>query len=172
MGLPFGLAGILIGGLQQLIVVTGIHHIFNFLEVQLLADTGKNAFNAIISAATAAQAGAVLAVGVKTKDTKIKQIAFPSALSAALEITEPAIFGINLRFIKPFVMAMIGGAVGGFFASIFKLAGDGMAVTVLPGMLLYLDNIVKCVLMLLISAAVAFVLTYMFGYSDDMLKEK
>jgi PTS system sucrose-specific IIC component len=171
LGLPFGIAGILIGGLQQLIVVTGIHHIFNFLEVQLLADTGKNDFNALLSAATAAQAGAVLAVGVKTKDKKIKQIAYPSALSAALGITEPAIFGINLRFIKPFVMAMIGGAAGGFFASVFKLAGNGMAVTVLPGILLYLDNVLMYLLMLLISGVVAFILTYLFGYSDKMLEE-
>lgn len=172
LGLPFGIAGFVIGGLHQLIVVTGIHHIFNFLEVQLLADNGHNAFNALLSAATAGQAGAVLAVGVKTKDTKIKQIAYPSALSAALGITEPAIFGINLRFVKPFVMAMVGGAAGGFFASIFKLAGTGMAVTVIPGTLLYLDNIFMYLLMLIISAGVAFVLTYLFGYSDKMLKNK
>ena len=126
LGLPYGIAGVLIGGLQQVIVVTGIHHIFNFLEVQLLSNNGHNEFNAIISAAMAAQVGAVLAVGVKTKDKKIKQIAFPSALSAALGITEPAIFGINLRFGKPFIMGLIGGTVGGFFASIFKLAGTGM----------------------------------------------
>lgn len=172
LGLPFGIAGLAIGGLQQLIVVTGIHHIFNFLEVQLLADTGRNAFNALLSAATAGQAGAVLAVAVKSKDTKIKQIAYPSALSAALGITEPAIFGINLRFVKPFVMAMLGGAAGGFFASIFKLAGTGMAVTVIPGTLLYLDNIFMYLLMLVISAGVAFVLTYLFGYSDKMLENK
>lgn len=172
LGLPFGIAGLVIGGLQQLIVVTGIHHIFNFLEVQLLADTGRNAFNALLSAATAGQAGAVLAVAVKSKDTKIKQIAYPSALSAALGITEPAIFGINLRFVKPFVMAMVGGAAGGFFASIFKLAGTGMAVTVIPGTILYLDNIFMYLLMLVIAAGVAFILTYLFGYSDDMLEKK
>lgn len=81
LGLPFGIAGIVVGGLQQLIVVTGIHHIFNFLEVQPLADNGRNAFNALLSTATAGQAGAVLAVVVKTKDKKIKQIAYPSAFS-------------------------------------------------------------------------------------------
>lgn len=170
--LPYGIAGLIIGGFQQLIVVTGIHHIFNFLEVQLLEHNGRNAFNALLSAATAAQAGATLAVGLKTKDTKIKQIAFPSALSAGLGITEPAIFGINLRFGKPFVMAMIGGAVGGWFASIFKLAGTGMSVTVIPGMSLYLDNILMYIAMLLISAGVAFALTYLFGYNDKMLEEK
>ena len=113
-----------------------------------------------------------MAVGVKTKDTKLKQIAYPSALSASLGITEPAIFGVNLRFIKPFVMGMIGGAVAGFFGSIFKLAGTGMSVTVLPGTLLYLNNIAKYVIMMLIGFAVSFVLTYMFGYDDKMLEKK
>src|SRR5699024_680482 len=64
LNLPLGLAGIIIGFLNQLIVVTGVHHIFNFLEVQLLANTGKNAFNAIITCAIAAQGAACLAVGV------------------------------------------------------------------------------------------------------------
>ena len=87
-------------------------------------------------------------------------------------ITEPAIFGINLRFVRPFVMAMVGGAAGGFFASIFKLSATGMAVTVIPGTLLYLDNVFMYLLMLLISIGVSFVLTYMFGYSDKMLKNE
>lgn len=172
LGLPFGLAGILIGGFHQLIVVTGIHHIFNFLEVQLLANTGRNAFNAILSAATVGQAGACLAVGVKTKDKKLKQIALPSAFSASLGITEPAIFGVNLRFIKPFVCAMIGGAAGGFFASIMNLSATGMSVTVIPGTLLYLDSIIPYLIMLLIGGGVSFALTYTFGFSDKMLKDK
>ncbi|WP_297377725.1 sucrose-specific PTS transporter subunit IIBC [uncultured Helcococcus sp.] len=172
LSLPYGLSGIIIGAIQQVLVITGIHHIFNFLEVQLLANTGENVFNALITAATVGQVGACLAVGVKTKDAKIKQIAYPSALSASLGITEPAIFGINLRFIKPFVMGMIGGAVAGFFGSIFKLAGTGMSVTVLPGTLLYLNNIAKYVIMMAIGFGASFVLTYMFGYDDKMLEKK
>jgi len=173
LNLPFGLSGIIVGGLQQIIVVTGIHHIFNFLEVQLLANFGENAFNALISAATAAQAGATLAVGFKTKDKKLKALALPSSLSASLGITEPAIFGVNLRFVKPFVCALIGGACGGFVASIFGLAGTGMSVTVLPGMLLYLNGqLLQYIISLLVSAGVAFALTYTFGYNDKMLEEK
>lgn len=171
LGMPFGLAGIIIGGLQQLLVVTGIHHIFNFLEVQLLANNGANAFNALLTAATVGQVGASLAVGVKTKDMKLKSIAFPSALSASLGITEPAIFGVNLRFIKPFITGSIGGAVAGFFASIFNLQGTGMSVTVIPGMLLYLNDIVKYIIMMVIGLGVSFALTYMFGYDDKMLEE-
>lgn len=173
LALPFGLAGIIIGGLQQVIVVTGVHHIFNFLETQLLSNTGVNPFNPLLSAATAGQVGAVLAVAVKTKDAKLKALAFPSALSAALGITEPAIFGVNLRFGKPFVMGLIGGAVGGFLASLFSLAASGMSVTVLPGILLFLQgNQLLYLVTIAVAAAVSFALTYTIGYSDDQLKKQ
>ena len=176
--LPFGLAGIIIGGLQQVIVVTGVHHIFNFLETQLLQSskiaTGVelNPFNPIISAAMAAQVGATLAVAFKTTDTKLKALALPSAFSAALGITEPAIFGVNLRFGKPFVMGLIGGATGGFLAALFQLKATGMSVTVLPGMLLFLNSQFPLyVLAIAVAFAVSFALTYTIGYSDDMLKK-
>ena len=169
LNLPFGLAGIIIGFLQQLIVVTGVHHIFNFLEVQLLANTGKNAFNAIITCAIAAQGAACLAVGVKTKSAKLKALCFPSALSAFLGITEPAIFGVNLRYVKPFVMGLIGGAAGGFVANILGLAGTGMSITVIPGTLLYLNGqLFQYLLANLVAVGVAFALTYTIGYSDKM----
>ncbi|OFI49224.1 PTS beta-glucoside transporter subunit EIIBCA [Floricoccus tropicus] len=173
LALPFGLAGLILGFFHQLIVVTGIHHIFNFLEVQLLANTGKNAFNAIITCAIAAQGGATLAVGMKTKSKKMKALAFPSALSAFLGITEPAIFGVNLRFVKPFAFGLVGGAVGGWLASIMHLAGTGMAVTVIPGTLLYLNGqVVRYLLVNIVSVAIAFVLTYMFGYEDKEIVDE
>lgn len=168
--LPFGLSGLLIGSLNQLIVVTGVHHIFNFLEVQLLANNGNNPYNAIITCSIAAQGGAALAVGMKTKSAKLKTLSFSSAVSAFLGITEPAIFGVNLRYGKPFVMALVGGGVGGMFASIFGLKATGMAVTVIPGTLLYLDGqIALYILVNLIAIGVAFVLTYLFGYKEDEL---
>lgn len=165
LALPFGLAGIVIGGLQQLIVVTGVHHVFNFLEIQLLAKDGFNKFNPLLSAAVAGQFGAVLAVGVKTKDVKLKALALPSALSAALGITEPAIYGVNLikGKGKPFLMGLAGGATGGFLASIFGLKASGMAVTVIPGMLLFLNAQLPLYLIsIIVGAAVSFILTYMF----------
>ena len=113
LALPFGLAGLVLGGIQQIIVVTGVHHVFNLLEANLISNTGKDPLNAIITAAMTAQAGATLAVGVKTKDSKLKALAFPASLSAVLGITEPAIFGVNLRFGKPFIMGLIAGAAGG-----------------------------------------------------------
>ncbi|VHA71363.1 sucrose-specific PTS transporter subunit IIBC [Streptococcus pyogenes] len=165
--LPFGIAGLIVGGIQQLIVVTGIHHIFNFLEAQLIANTGKDPFNAYLTAATAAQAGATLAVAVKTKSTKLKGLAFPSTLSALLGITEPAIFGVNLRYPKVFVSGLIGGALGGWVAGLFGIAGTGFGITVLPGTLLYLNGqLLQYLVTMLIGLGVAFAIAYTWGYQD------
>ncbi|CYU68345.1 TPA: sucrose-specific PTS transporter subunit IIBC [Streptococcus suis] len=169
LNLPMGLGGLLIGGVHQVIVVSGVHHIFNFLEAQLVANTGANPFNAIITAAMTAQGAATVAVGVKTKNPKLKALAFPAALSAFLGITEPAIFGVNLRFRKPFLLSLIAGAIGGAFASILGLAGNGMGVTIIPGATLYVGNgqLFQYILMVVVSFALGFALTYLFGYEDE-----
>ncbi|HEP2271745.1 TPA: sucrose-specific PTS transporter subunit IIBC [Streptococcus pyogenes] len=165
--LPFGIAGLIVGGIQQLIVVTGIHHIFNFLEAQLIANTGKDPFNAYLTAATAAQAGATLAVAIKTKSPKLKGLAFPSTLSALLGITEPAIFGVNLRYPKVFVSGLIGGALGGWVAGLFGIAGTGFGITVLPGTLLYLNGqLLQYLVTMLVGLGVAFAIAYIWGYQD------
>ena len=169
LSMPFGLGGFLIGGVHQLIVVSGVHHIFNLLEVQLLAADHANPFNAIITAAMTAQGAATVAVGVKTKNPKLKTLAFPAALSAFLGITEPAIFGVNLRFRKPFFLSLIAGAIGGGLASILGLAGNGSGITIIPGTMLYVGNgqLVQYILMVAVSFALGFALTYMFGYEDE-----
>ncbi|SMO55346.1 sucrose-specific PTS transporter subunit IIBC [Melghirimyces algeriensis] len=170
---PFGISGLLIGFFQQIIVITGVHHIFNLLEIQLLERFGNNPFNAIITCAIAAQGGAALAVGLKTKSKNLKALALPSSLSAFLGITEPAIFGVNLRYMKPFVMGLIGGGAGGFLASLFGLKATGMAITAIPGTLLYLNGQLPLYLLVnLVSIAVAFALTWMFGFSDAVLDKK
>ena len=170
LGLPFGLGGLVIGGVHQLIVVSGVHHIFNLLEVQLLAADHANPFNAIITAAMTAQGAATVAVGVKTKNPKLKTLAFPAALSAFLGITEPAIFGVNLRFRKPFFLSLIAGAIGGGLASILGLAGTGSGITIIPGTMLYAGNgqLPQYLLMVAVSFALGFALTYMFGYQDEV----
>ena len=170
LSLPFGLGGFLIGGVHQLIVVSGVHHIFNLLEVQLLAADHANPFNAIITAAMTAQGAATVAVGVKTKNPKLKTLAFPAALSAFLGITEPAIFGVNLRYRKPFFLSLIAGAIGGGLASILGLAGTGNGITIIPGTMLYIGNgqLLQYLLMVAVSFVLGFALTYMFGYEDEV----
>ena len=168
LNLPFGLGGFLIGGVHQLIVVSGVHHIFNLLEVQLLAADHANPFNAIITAAMTAQGAATVAVGVKTKNPKLKTLAFPAALSAFLGITEPAIFGVNLRFRKPFFLSLIAGAIGGSLASLLGLAGTGSGITIIPGTVLYVNGqLPQYFLMVAVSFALGFALTYMFGFEDE-----
>ena len=174
LALPFGLGGLVIGGVHQLIVVSGVHHIFNLLEVQLLAADHVNPFNAIITAAMTAQGAATVAVGVKTKNPKLKTLAFPAALSAFLGITEPAIFGVNLRYRKPFFLSLIAGAIGGGLASLLGLAGTGNGITIIPGTMLYIGNgqLFQYLFMVAVSFALGFALTYMFGFEDEETAEE
>lgn len=167
MGLPFGVGGLIIGGIHQFIVVTGVHHALNALEVELLASTGKDAFNSIITCGIVAQGAAALAVAFKTKDKKKRSLYISSAIPAFLGITEPAIFGVNLRFIKPFIFGCAGGAVGGMIAAILKLAGTGMGITAIPGMLLYVNDLPSYLLVNAVAMAVAFCLTYFFFKPEE-----
>lgn len=157
--LPFGIGGFVVGGLHQVIVVSGIHHVFNALEIELLASTGRDMFNAIITGAIVAQGGAAIAVALRTRDKKKRAMYISSIIPAFLGITEPVIFGINLRFVKPFICGLIGGACAGATASILQLAGTGMGITVIPGTLLYMDRLPAYLLVNFIGLAVAFALT-------------
>ena len=160
LGIKF-LGGLIIGGLQQVIVIFGVHHVFSALEIYLLSTQGSDPFNAIITCATIAQGGAAMAVALKTRDAKKRALYISSAVPAFLGITEPAIFGINLRFMKPFIYGCCGGAVGGTISSAFGLAGTGMGITVIPGMLLYMNGqIVSYIIVNVIALAVGFGLTY------------
>ena len=94
-------------------------------------------------------------------------MALPSAFSAFMGITEPAIFGVNMRYFKPFICGCIGGACGALFSSIAGLGASGTGVTGLFGVLLCLNMPVQYILMMVISIGVSFVLTWMFGYKDE-----
>ena len=166
--LPFGIGGLVVGGLQQVIVVFGVHHIFNALEVQLLATTGVDPFNAIITGAIIAQGGAAAAVAARTKNKKKRALYISSIVPAFLGITEPVIFGINLRLMKPFLSALVGGACAGCLASFMHLAGTGMGITVLPGTLLYLNHLLPYILVNAVGFVVAFALTFtLFKPEED-----
>ena len=167
LDMPFGIGGFVVGGLQQVIVVFGVHHVFNALEVQLLSTTGVDPFNAIITGAIVAQGGAAVAVALKTRDKKKRALYISSAVPAFLGITEPAIFGINLRFMKPFLYGLVGGACAGGLASFMHLAGSGMGITVLPGTLLYLDQLPQYILVNVVGFAIAFGLTFSLFKTEE-----
>ena len=114
--LPFGIGSLIMGGLYALTVVSGIHHMYTVIDLGQLSMYGLTYWLPLASAANVAQGGAALAVAVKSKNPKMKSVALPSALSACMGITEPAIFGVNLRYGKPFIAASIGGACGALYA--------------------------------------------------------
>lgn len=165
--LPFGVGGFIIGGIYASTVVTGIHHMYSIIDIGQLAQYGYTYWLPIASAANIAQGGAALAVGFKTKDKKIKSLAYPAALSAMLGITEPAIFGVNLRFMKPFIAAALGGAAGGLYASVTGLGATATGVTGIFGILLHLHSPINYIIMFAISLGVAFAVTLLLGWDES-----
>lgn len=161
-----GIGAMIMGAIYPLTVVCGIHHMYNVIEAGMLASDGLNIWMPIASAANFAQGAACLAVGLKARNYKTKSISIPSALSAALGITEPAIFGVNLRFMKPLVCGMAGGAVGALLGSIFHIEATSYGVTGIPGFLTTLDYSAQYAIMLAVSFAVAFALTW-FTWKED-----
>lgn len=170
INLPFGLGGLIIGGTQQAIVVTGVHHIFLALETDLLANTGFNPFNAMITGGIMAQATAAFTVGLKTKNKKKRNLYMSSALPAFLGITEPAIFGVNLKFGKPFIFALCGGACSGLIAGLLHAASTGMGVAAIPGIVTYMYSGKALINYFIIhgaAIAVTATLVYLFYKSED-----
>ena len=165
--LPFGIGSFVMGGLYATTVVSGIHHMYTIIDLGQLAQYGLTYWLPLASACNVAQGGAALAVALKTRDRKLKSVAFPAALSACMGITEPAIFGVNLRFFRPFLCGSIGGACGALYASIVGLGATGTGVTGIFGILLHLHRPVQYIITMLIAAGAAFVLTWLFGLPAD-----
>ena len=175
-----GIGAAIMGAIYPFTVVMGLHHMYNVIEAGMISSTGVNSWMPIASAANFAQFGACLAVALKVKNAKTKSVAFPSSLSASLGITEPAIFGINFRFMKPFVCGMVGGAAGSLFASWMhgtNMAGETVAfgattygVTGIPG-IPAVNNVPVYLVELLIAAGIAFVLTWTLWREDEPQKK-
>lgn len=164
--LPLGLGSLIMGALYAPTVVTGIHQMYTTIDLGQIATYGVTYWLPLASAANIGQAGAALAVALKTRNVKIRSLALPSSLSAFMGITEPAIFGVNLRFFKPFIAGCIGGGLGAMFASIVGLAAAGTGVTGIFGILLCLNQPIQYVIMFAIAGLVAFGLSYML-YRDE-----
>lgn len=165
ISLPFGIGGMLIGGLYAPTVVAGLHHMYNALEAGLLSSTGVNTWMPIATAANVAQGAAALAVALKTKNAKTKSMALPASLSAFLGITEPAIFGVNIRYMKPFIAGCIGGVFGGLAAGLLHIGASAYGITGIFGFLITTDNAVGYAIIMLVSAAAAFAASWLM-YSD------
>ncbi len=175
MALPLGIGGFISGFAMQIIVVTGLHHAFNALEANLLAETGVNAWNAMISPGIAAQGAAAIAVAMKVNDKSKKSTMISAASSAFFGITEPSIFGVNLERMRPFLYGCIGGGFGGALASILNLHATGMAITVIPGALLYLGDssqFIGYLIVHIVAITISFGLVYLFWDEKKFNGEK
>lgn len=163
-----GIGSMIMGALYPLTVVCGIHHMYNVIEAGMLSvPDGLNTWMPIASAANFAQGAACLAVGLKAKNHKTKAVAIPSSLSAALGITEPAIFGVNLRFVKPLVCGIAGGAAGALLGAMFHIGATSYGVTGIPGFLITLDYTVQYAIVLAVSFGISFVLTWLFWKEEE-----
>ena len=162
---PIGSA--VMGAIYPWTVVMGLHHMYNVIEAGMLAvEGGLNTWMPIASAANFAQFGACLAVGFKARQQRTKVVAIPSSLSAALGITEPAIFGINLRFFKPIIAGMIGGTLGAIYGAFSGIGAAAYGVTGIPGYLT-IQQPVQYSILLAISGGVAFVLSWIMWKEDE-----
>ena len=163
--LPLGIGSLIMEGLYAPTVVTGIHQMYTAIDIGQLAKYGVTYWLPLASAANVAQGAAALAVGIKSKDKKIKSLALPSSLSAFMGITEPAIFGVNLRFFKPFIAGCIGGGCGALYASLVHLGAKGTGVTGIFGILLCLNQPLQYLIEMVIAVGVAFVISFLI-YKD------
>ncbi len=167
ISIPFGIGAFLMGGVYAPTVVAGVHHMYNAIEMMMLADNGMNTWMPIATAANVAQGAAALAVALKTKNKKIKSMALPASLSAFMGITEPAIFGVNVRFMRPFVAGMIGGACGAAVASLMNVYATANGVTGIFGFLITIDSFVGYLLTFIVAAVVAFVISWFMGIKEE-----
>ena len=173
IAVPFGIGGLIIGAFYAPTVVAGVHHMYNALEAGLLSESGVNTWMPIATAANVAQGAACLAVTFKTRKAKTKSVSLPASLSAFLGITEPAIFGVNLRYMTPFIAGCIGGAAGGLVAGIFQIGASAYGITGLFGFLITTKYAGQYGLVMLVAASVAFIATMiLFRDPEDAAPEK
>lgn len=174
--IPFGIGAMVVGSIYAPTVVAGVHHMYNALEAGMLSAEGVNRWMPIATAANVGQGAAALAVALKTRNTKIKSLALPASLSAFLGITEPAIFGVNIRYIKAFVAGCIGGAIGGLVAGITGVGASAYGITGLFGFLITTENTFGYLCVILASALTAFGFSWLFfrddGEGQSLRKEK
>ncbi|MDR0298178.1 MAG: PTS transporter subunit EIIC [Streptococcaceae bacterium] len=170
-----GIAGIVIGGLYQVLVIFGLHWLVIPILSQQLAQTGESNINMIVSFTMLAQGVGALAVFIKTKKADMKGLALPASLSAFMGVTEPAMYGINLKYLRVFIMSSIGAAAGAGVAGFMGLKMFGFSGSLI-GFPSFVSNPIthehpaNNLMIFWIASAVtiivAFTLVYMFGYKD------
>ncbi len=172
--LPLGIGGLIVGFFWSIITLTGVHHIFNMLEISLLANTGFNPFNAILCMCGFSSAGVCLAISIKAKKKEIRAIGPSATVSALLGIGEPALFGVILRYgMKPFLLSCSINGIAGMIAMLLGMKGTGNGITTIPGMLLYIYSPSQLIMYVILALSVficAFCLCWFFAVPPEVME--
>ncbi|MCW3791555.1 beta-glucoside-specific PTS transporter subunit IIABC [Paenibacillus sp. LS1] len=169
-------ASILIGGTMSLLIITGMHYALLPIIVGSMTSLGYDFIIPLMFAANLAQGGAAFGVGLRSKNAKTKSLAYSTGLTAIMGITEPAMYGINMKFKKPFIAALIGGAVAGGFMGIVNVKAYVLTGLVgLPSIAAFISPAVSTLLYALagglIAIVAAAVLTYILGFQEENAPE-
>ncbi|HFI0214562.1 TPA: PTS system trehalose-specific EIIBC component [Streptococcus suis] len=158
------LFGAVFGALYAPFVITGLHHMTNAIDTQLIADTGGTGLWPMIALSNIAQGSAVFAYFLMNrKNEKEAQISLPATISAYLGITEPALFGVNVKYVYPFVAAMIGSSIAGLLSVTFNIQAASIGIGGLPGILsIKAEYWGAFAITMLVAIAVPMVLTAVF----------
>ncbi|OMF34044.1 PTS transporter subunit EIIC [Paenibacillus peoriae] len=162
-------AGLLLGGAMSLLIMAGMQYIMVPIMISSLATLGYDHVFPVVVAAVLAQTGAAFGVFFKSKNVKVKTLAFWTGLLAMMGVVEPAMYGVTMRFKKPFVAALIGGALGGAFMSLFETEATAIGgISGLPSLGLFVGpTFIYAILGMLISLVTAGVITYFMDFVDE-----
>ena len=176
IGLPLGIGGFIIGFTYPLAVITGLHHTYVMIETSLLANTGFNALITLCAMYGFANVGTCLAFMKKSKNNKIKQTAIGAMLSQLFGISEPVLFGIQLRYnLKPLIIMCASSGLGAALLSIFHIQSNSYGLAVIPSYLMYIYESYQFIVYLLVSIFVigfCFIVTYIFGVPHEAIDEE
>ncbi len=172
--IPFGIGGFIIGATYPLLVITGLHHTYTMIETSLLANTGFNPVITLCAMYGFANVGTCLAFFVKAKKENVRQTAVGAMLSQLFGISEPVLFGIQIRYnLRPLVIMLCSSGLGAALLSILNIQSNSYGLAVLPSYLMYIyegRQLLWYFIVSLISVIFCFVLTYMFGIPKEILE--
>ncbi|HBF4081364.1 glucose PTS transporter subunit IIA [Clostridioides difficile] len=175
IGLPLGIGGFIIGFTYPLAVITGLHHTYVMIETSLLANTGFNALITLCAMYGFANIGTCLAFMKKSKNNQVKQTAVGAMLSQLFGISEPVLFGIQLRYnLKPLIIMCASSGLGAAILSILHIQSNSYGLAVLPSYLMYIYDGYNLITYLLVSIFVVvfcFIATCLFGVPKEAINE-
>lgn len=173
--LPLGIGGFIIGFTYPLAVITGLHHTYVMIETSLLANTGFNALITLCAMYGFANIGTCLAFMKKSKNNQVKQTAVGAMLSQLFGISEPVLFGIQLRYnLKPLIIMCASSGLGAAILSILHIQSNSYGLAVLPSYLMYIYdgyNLITYLLVSIFVVAFCFIVTCLFGVPKEAINE-